>query len=420
MKEFFTTYTDNEGNVFDDPDYLMVGCSAHYIVLPEPEDMIPLPVGSKLFTLPDYSPVGWNNELNEPVLLDSGDIELYAASAFLPPGYTRLLLPGANYRAAESRLPLWGYTALAWADDQFFIPAVKVDDNSKWIPDKYDDRGLEELILEKKSRLKNNRLVDQLSICASEYHCFAAKNFFMERWECPMPTSPVCNSDCIGCISYQRSGDITASHERIKFVPDPEEIYTLAADHILNADEPVISFGQGCEGEPLVQADTIEKALKKLKADYPDATYNINTNGSDPLAVKRLCRAGLDSIRISLNSTIQEKYTKYHRPQDHNFIDVLKSIKIAHDEGVFVTINLLIFPGISDQEEEIENLIGLVRENGINLIQMKNLCIDPHIYLETVGYPEKKGVGIRRMMEILKTEIPEIRFGYFNRPKSEF
>ncbi|MFC1564186.1 radical SAM protein [candidate division KSB1 bacterium] len=419
MKTFFATYANGEGNVFDDPEHLFTGCSAQHLVSPAEEEMIPLPEGSKLFVMPEYSPVGWNNELGKPILLDDNGGSV-AVSAFLPPGYTRLLLPGAYYRSAGSRLPLWGYTALAWYGGSFYVPAVKVDDNTKWMPDKYDDRGLDELILAKKERLKDNRLVDQLSICASEYHCFAAKNFFMERWECPVPTSPVCNSDCIGCISYQRSTDITASQERIKFVPEPEEIYSLAADHIKNADDPVISFGQGCEGEPLVQADAIEKALKMLKDDYPQATYNINTNGSDPRAVKRLCRAGLDSIRISLNSTIPEKYTKYYRPLDHTFFDVLKSIKTASEEDVFMTVNLLIFPGISDQEEEIVELIKLVKTHGINLIQMKNLCIDPHIYLETIGYPDKPGVGILNMMNILRGEIPGIRFGYFNRPKTEF
>ena len=78
------------------------------------------------------------------------------------------------------------------------------------------------------------------------------------------------------------------------------------------------------------------------------------------------------------------------------------------------------FPGISDQEDEVEALIGLVRDNGVNLIQMRNLNIDPHYYLEAVGYPETPGMGILKMMNILKQEIPGIRFGYFNRTKAEF
>jgi len=53
----------------------------------------------------------------------------------------------------------------------------------------------------------------------SSNHCFAAKNVFFRRWECPLPTSPTCNAGCLGCISLQPSECCPASQERIDFVP---------------------------------------------------------------------------------------------------------------------------------------------------------------------------------------------------------
>lgn len=421
MTYFHATYANKKGEILDAPYHGVVGCSAHHFVLPRAEEMIPLPEGSKFFTLPDHEPIGWNQELNAAVLLNEKNRDFSAISAFLPPGYTRLLLPGTYYKTrGKNVLPLWAYTALAWRDGRFWVPAVKVDDNSHWDPAKFDDRELPERIHVKQNRLRNNRIVQQLAICAQEYHCFAAKNFFLERWECPIPVSPVCNSDCVGCISFQPSERCAASMERLKFVPTADEIAALAVDHFVHAPEPLISFGQGCEGEPLLQVDTLEKAVQKIKSAVPDGTVNINTNGSNPESVKRLCDAGLDSIRVSINSAQDTCYTTYFRPAGYTFSDVVKSIKTASDAGIFVNLNLLVFPGITDQEAEVETLINLIRDCGVHLIQMRNLSIDPHYYLETVGYPEKPGIGILNMMDILKREIPGIRFGYFNRTRNEF
>jgi len=382
--------------------------------------MIPLPAGAKFFTMPGYEPLGWNADLGQVTYLSEPGENLTVVSAFLPPGYTRLLLPGAYYRAGKSALPLWAYTALAWKDGRFWAPAVKIDDDSRWNPAAYDDRGIGERIAAKRRRLKGNRLVEQLAICAQDYHCFAAKNFFSERWECPLPVSPHCNADCAGCISFQPQHKAPASMERLKFVPTPGEIAAIAADHMRRAPDPLLSFGQGCEGDPLMQTDTVETAIRMIRSEFPDASINMNTNASMPACVKRCADAGLDSIRISMNSALPDRYTRYFRQKDYTFDDVLESIGTAVDSGMFVNLNLLIFPGISDQEDEIEALIRIVRGKGVHRIQMKNLNIDPHYYLEAVGYPESPGAGIRKMMRILTRECPGIQFGYFNVSKSAF
>jgi len=420
MPEFYATYANEKGEIFDDPNHSFVACSAQHAVIPDDDDMIPMPEGSRFFTMPGYAPLGWNDELEQVVRLSEQYENTQAVSAFLPPGYTRLYLPGIYYTPPAIVLPLWSYTALAWKDNGFWVPAVKIDDDAHWKPSAFDDLGIEKRIEKKRRRLKGNRLVEQLAVCARDAHCFAAKNFFYERWECPVPVSPSCNAECIGCLSLQPSREFSASMERIKFIPTPAEITEIAVDHLKHAPDPMISFGQGCEGDPLLQADTIEKAIKKIKSEIPDSTINMNTNASMPDMVKKLADAGLDSIRVSMNSVRVDRYSKYFRPNDYMFRDVLESMKIASDSGLFVNLNLLIFPGISDQEDELESLILLIRSCGVHRIQMKNLCIDPRLYLETVGYPELPGVGITSMMNALRKEFPDIQFGYFNLSKTHY
>ncbi|MCK7474573.1 MAG: hypothetical protein MZV49_15640 [Rhodopseudomonas palustris] len=59
-----------------------------------------------------------------------------------------------------------------------------------------------------KARLKgheDNPILAQLARCATEYHCLAAKNLFLGRWEAPLPVANSCNSACVGCLSWQPS-----------------------------------------------------------------------------------------------------------------------------------------------------------------------------------------------------------------------
>ncbi len=60
----------------------------------------------------------------------------------------------------------------------------------------------------------------------------------------------------------------------------------------------------------------------------------------------------------------------------------------------------------------------MVKTTNIDLIQMRNLNIDPDLYLKYMGRGE--GIGIPKMIDILRREFPSLRFGYFNRTKEKF
>ena len=90
----------------------------------------------------------------------------------------------------------------------------------------------------------------------------------------------------------------------------------------------------------------------------------------------------------------------------------------SKEKGIYTSINLLVFPGFTDREEEVEGLIKLIRKADLDLIQMRNLNIDPDLYLKTMGIGE--GIGISKMIDILKKKFPFLQFGYFNRTKENF
>jgi len=264
--------------------------------------------------------------------------------------------------------------------------------------------------------LPNNRLARHLETCALIYGCPAGKNFFLSRYEAPLPTSRVCNARCLGCISLQQKSDIPCSQDRIKFIPSQEEIAEVALHHIRRVRKAVVSFGQGCEGEPLTAAHVIEPAIRKIRTETHRGTINLNTNGSLPATVKRLFSAGLDSIRVSMNSVREPCYEAYFRPKSYAFSDVLKTIETAIKMNRFVSINYLNLPGFTDTPQEVSALLRFLEKFPINMIQWRNLNIDPVYYLRAMSRvaPQGDPMGISKLLEQVRNRFPHIRFGYFN------
>ncbi len=413
-----------EGNIFDHPSLSLSGRSGSRFLLPHPSELVPLPKGSQLFTLPGRISVGWDEEKKsfvsaKRVKLGEKEMECIAVAAFLPPGYIRTLIPATQLEPKAPILPLWAYSAVGWKDGEFWATGLFIDPNPHWDPKYFEnDRLLKRKVHTLLSHHPKNRLLRQLSRCALEYHCFAAKNVFFRRWECPLPTSPSCNADCLGCISLQPSECCPASQERIGFVPSVDEVLDVALPHLEKAKDAIVSFGQGCEGEPLTQWRLLERSIRELRERTDRGTINLNTNGSFPERLIKLCDAGLDCVRITLNSPHLKFYKRYHRPRGYSFGDVVDSLVEAKGKGIYTSINLLVFPGFTDREKEVKGLIDLIRKTNLDLIQMRNLNIDPDLYLKTMGKGE--GMGISKMIGVLKSEFSFLQFGYFNRPKELF
>jgi len=416
--------SDPEGNIIDHPSLKLSGRSGDRFLLPPSSELVPLPEGSQLFTLPGRIPVGWDDGRRafaplRKLGLKNKEVECIAVAAFLPPGFIRTFLPATQLKSKAPTLPLWAYSAVGWKDGKFLSPGLFIDSNPHWDPKYFgDDRLLKRKVHTSLSESPKNRLLRQLSKCALEYHCFAAKNVFFRRWECPLPTSPSCNASCIGCISLQPSECCPASMERIRFVPSVDEVLEIALPHLEEAKDAIVSFGQGCEGEPLMQWRLLKRSIFEFRAKTDRGTINLNTNGSFPDRVEKLCEAGLDSVRVTLNSPHRQYYNRYHKPKGYTFGKVVDSLIKAKEKGIYTSINLLVFPGFTDRDEEVKGLIELIRKTNLDLIQMRNLNIDPDLYLKAMGRGE--GMGISQMIEILKEEFPSLQFGYFNRFKKNF
>jgi pyruvate-formate lyase-activating enzyme len=414
-------YADRRGRVYDHPTYRMAGFSGGNPVPIDPEGLVRVPEFSKLFYIPFGHPLGLNPstgkyEVVTEVRSGGSRTRCYGVAAFLEPGLVRSLLPAVRYGSKGRTLPMWAYTAVGFKDGKYWAPAFRIEYNPKWDPRNYDDRKLLPAIGRYRKRRGGGPLLEHLVGCATDNHCFAAKNLFLGRWEAPLPVSRGCNANCLGCLSLQKDRSCTASHHRIAFKPDKAEIVSLAVHHLGHAEEAIVSFGQGCEGEPLTEYSLIAESIREMREKTRRGTINLNTNGSWPERIRVLAESGLDSIRISINSARPDYYRAYYRPKGYDFEDVVTSIALSRELGLYTMINDLVFPGVSDQEAEIEALGDLIRRTGLNFVHLKNLCIDPRLYLERMPRSEAPGVGMEKMVAMLEREFPDLELGYFNQP----
>lgn len=414
-------FADKEGRLFEHAGLGMTGRWGDRWVEPQKEEIIPLPQGATLTMLPGRLPVAIEKKTGRFQVLTEHPFsrqkgEVWAVGALLPQGYTRTLLPGFAARQKAKPLPLLGYTAVGIKDGDYVVAAVQTDEDDKWNPRHYNTPDLEDRINAFRNKHPDNRIVRQLARCALEYSCFTAQNIFYGRWEGGIPVSPACNARCLGCISLQPSQCCPSPQQRIDFVPAVEEVVQVALPHLEGDRESIVSFGQGCEGEPALQADIIAQAITMVRQQTARGTINANTNAGLTTGIARMVDAGLDSIRVSLVSADPGHYQAYYRARGYSLADVANSLKLASGAGVFTALNLLVFPGVSDREEEVEKLVELVETCGVRQIQLRNLNIDPDRYFPLLPPARGECLGIPGMIETLRYNLPGVAIGNYTRP----
>lgn len=409
----YLLYSDGNGNIFEDTTLYATGRSGWDAVPIPREEWIELPAGGSLYELPGRKGIGIDVRTGEMRLCEKG----WAVAAFIPPAYTGFYLAAYETGTHAPTLPLFCYTSVGWLQHTFYVPAIRIEQDIRQECIGYDKNKIDAGAAHLLKAYPYNRLVKHLmENCCQTYHCPAARNFALGRWECPVPTSPACNANCVGCISFQPLEEaIPSTQDRLTFKPTAEEIVEFAVPHLETAPYPIISFGQGCEGEPLLMWETIRDAIVEIRKHTKRGSININTNGSMPEAVHALCKAGLNSIRISTNSARREIYMPYYRPNNYQFEDIIESLKVVNRFGGWTSINYFVFPGMTDSVAEYEALRNLIKETGLKMIQWRNFNIDPDWYLGKIGITDTgECLGINQLMQLLRQEFPDLKHGYFN------
>lgn len=443
-------YADASGKLFEHPSMGAAGRTGDYIVDLDESDLVELPRGASLVMVPGRAPVGMGRRGRFTVLehapansrtgaaapskggrstvkpgavrsgagkatQNAGLAPVYAVGALLPQGFTRTLLPACRRGKDGAPLPLFGYTAVAGRGGKVYAAARLTADPGPWDPVHYNTPDLPGRVEQKLAALPENRILKQLAHCALEYSCFTAQNLFYGCREGGIPVSPACNADCLGCISLQPSGCCPSPQARIDFHPAAREVAELAVPHLNGEAGAIVSFGQGCEGEPALAAGTVARSIRLIRSVTGRGTVNMNTNGGHTAGVAEIAAAGLDAVRVSLISAREDTYAAYYRPRGYGLDDVRRTVTHCVAAGVYTSLNLLVMPGLNDGREEAAALVEFVKETGVQLVQLRNLNIDPDFLFEHVPRQSSELLGIDGLISALE-EVEGLRVGSYSQP----
>ncbi len=417
---------NQDGEIFDLEGYAAVGMAGESLAVMTKDETLNMPYGSELMFLKDRAPILFSLGEKRFVVLEENPYvpgeNLYPVAVFNSPGYANTYMSAYTEYKTAGYLPLFSYGAVGLHGDGFRSAIIQVDRERRQDLRLMKQEKVRAGVNEMKKVMPQNRLRAHLEKCALLYGCPAAKNFFIGRCEAPLPTSKGCNARCLGCISLQEEERIPNPQDRIAFTPTPSEIAQVALTHIKRVRKSVVSFGQGCEGDPLLAAHVIAPAVEMIRSQTGQGTININTNGSMPDTLLNLFEAGMDSVRISMNSARKACYDAYFRPKGYSFEDVEESIEMALFKGKFVSLNYLNCPGVTDTGEEAEALILFLERHPVHMIQWRNLNFDPLKYFRSMEKAASLGtpLGMITLLKKVKKRFPTLIYGYFNPPKEKF
>ncbi len=393
-------YATDDGELHEDESLLALGASGLRSV--PLGRMIPIPEGTTISLLPASRAVA---RTVDGRIVSHPQQHARPVAALLPTGYTRLLAPAYEKDPGAGHMPLFGYTAVAGLHGKLFASALPLDPGGSWDPASHNTAELPALVTQRLASEPENRLLAHHAYCATEYGCYTAQNVFYERDEMAIAVSVACNAACVGCISEQLD-DITAPHDRINFTPRVEDIVSLAVPHLERAPNAIVSFGQGCEGEPLLRARLIGRAIEAIRRHTGRGQLHINTNGSNARALQHLIDVGLDSVRVSMFSAVERDHTSYYGPRNYGLSDMEESLRVARRAGLHTSVNLLTYPGFTDCPTQTEALVRFLARSQVQMVQIRTLNMDRELLHERVGFPDEEGIGVQAAMDRFVTDVP--------------
>jgi pyruvate-formate lyase-activating enzyme len=405
---FSAVHSDRSGRLVVSADYAAAmsdGSSIRPLV-----QALPLPVGTDVVHLAGRIGIGLDRA-GRARELGQGR---FGVAAILPLGYLRTSLPAYVDDLGTPALRPRAYAAVgADPSGQLVVSAVALDLDAG----ASDGRSASDLaarITATQRGQPRSRVLRQLARCAKDYRCRAAANAFLGRHDCALP---------VGAPQNERPPEVLVLHDEAEasptepaaFRPSSEELADAASRHLLGGGT-VVAFGRACEGEPLLVVRVVEEAIVAIRERTRLGTIHLETNGSSPVALRRLCDAGLDSVAVRIVSARAETYETVHRPDGFRFADVRAALGHAIAAKVSVAIRVLTLPGLIDRPRELDALIEIAGDMpaGGSLI-LCDLAADPQRALQIAPSAEAAG-GMDRLLDRLRSDAAHLRIVALPRP----
>lgn len=161
---------------------------------------------------------------------------------------------------------------------------------------------------------------------------------------------------------------------------------------------PRLPLDLGAGGaEPLLAIRELEAAVRAARERDAAAKLHLETNGSRPAALRRAIDAGIGSVTIRMASAQPDTYEVLHGPRGYRWADVRASLQLVGEREARLAIALLVMPGLTDREGELDALSALLGELPGGIIELRELGADPLGVL--AGLPRARPLGMPALLE---------------------
>lgn len=388
-------HSDRSGRVFVSADY---GAAA----LDGPattalDRAMPLPPDAELVPLTDRAAIGIDRR-GQPRSLGP---TRWALAAVLRPGRLRTHLPACEAESGVAVLEPLGYAAVAAdARGELVVAAVTLGGDPPGPPG--DPSGA---ITRRLRDEPSNRLLRQLARCAREYRCPFAANAFLGTGECALPLGAPVNDTAAPIVALRRREE-RAPLEPVTFHAEASDVAAVAAAH-LAAGGACVSFGHACEGEPLTLVRPLVDATAEIRRRSAGAIV-LRTSGASAAGLARAAEAGVDRVVVRIASAHGPTYELVHRPVGFRWSDVRATLREATARAIAVTVELLVLPGLSDRDREVDALLELLGELPAGTeLRLADLAADPYALLARV--PAAPAIGVASLIARLRADAAHVR-----------
>jgi hypothetical protein len=172
----------------------------------------------------------------------------------------------------------------------------------------------------------------------------------------------------------------------------------------------IVSFGQGCEGEPLLRSTTIARTIERIRA-ATNGTINLNTNGSR----SRRSRCSADRCRTAGRAREPQLVPARSTPRTTGRSATRSTTSsracARRRAGLRVSLNLLTHPGVTDERTRSKRSEAFLRAHRWRWCKRARSTSIPARYFAVVGRPQSPPLGMREALR--RIESHGIRVGNF-------
>ena len=160
----------------------------------------------------------------------------------------------------------------------------------------------------------------------------------------------------------------------------------------------------------------VESARKVREKCGKGTLHFLCSSGMEEEEWNLLGESRLDSFSFPL-FTSRKRYLESLYGNSRYLTLVKRAIASIKQKGKIVCLEFFILPGFSDEIEEFESLVSLLKEIDIDKLKLKNFVGDSTSFLSSISHVPSPNTSILELLKNLQSSFPNLHIGYHNMPK---